>query len=241
MTRARKLPAAILAAAALLAPAALPSHANAQAMINTGDGVFAMRVTTLRDMPFRTVVRQQYDYSCGSAALATLLREHYGLSVNEAQVFRAMFAVGDQPKIRKVGFSLLDMKTYLGSIGFSADGYRETLDDLQASDAPGIAVIQIGGYRHFVVVKGVRADAVLVGDPAQGLKVYTNAAFAKVWNGVIFKIHAGGGTQVAFNRPEEWGALPHAPKGRLYESSLSGFTRELPPIYQITPFRLATQ
>ena len=26
-----------------------------------------------RDIPFRSVVRQQYDYSCGSAALATLL------------------------------------------------------------------------------------------------------------------------------------------------------------------------
>lgn len=238
MTRTRKL-SAVMLAAAFLTPAALSSPAGAQAMINTGDAVFAMRVTTMRDMPFRTIVRQQYDYSCGSAALATLLREHYGRAVNEAQVFVAMYAVGDQPKIRKVGFSLLDMKTYLNSIGFSADGYRETLEDLQASDAPGIAVIQIGGYRHFVVVKGVHADKVLVGDPAQGLKAYTNADFAKIWNGVIFKIH--GGERVAFNRPEEWAALPHAPKGRLYDSSLSGFTRELPPIYQITPFRLATQ
>ncbi|HEV7385071.1 MAG TPA: C39 family peptidase [Phenylobacterium sp.] len=230
---------ALILAAAFLTPAALPSQASAQAMINTGDGVFAMRVTTMRDMPFRTIVRQQYDYSCGSAALATLLREHYGRPINEAQVFTAMYAVGDQPKIRKVGFSLLDMKTYLNSIGFSADGYRETLEDLQGSDGPGIAVIQIGGYRHFVVVKGVHSDKVLVGDPAQGLKAYTNADFAKVWNGVIFKIH-GAGAQVAFNRPDEWGALPHA-KARLYDSTLSGFTRELPPIYQITPFRLATQ
>nr|MEA2798853.1 uncharacterized protein [Phenylobacterium sp.] len=239
MTRARKL-SALMLAAAFLTPAALSSHATAQAMFNTGDGVFSMRVTTMRDMPFRTIVRQQYDYSCGSAALATLLREHYGLSVNEAQVFTAMYAVGDQPKIRKVGFSLLDMKTYLNSIGFSADGYRETLEDLHASDAPGIAVIQVAGYRHFVVVKGVRPDKVLVGDPAQGLKAYSNADFAKVWNGVIFKIH-GGGERVAFNRPGEWAALPHAPKARLYDSTLSGFTRELPPIYQITPFRLATQ
>ncbi|WP_372786937.1 C39 family peptidase [Phenylobacterium sp.] len=236
MIRARNLSAVILAAA-FLTSAALPSQVAGQGRVNTGDSVFALRVTTMRDMPFRTVVRQQYDYSCGSAALATLLREHYGRPIGEAQVFKAMYAVGDQPKIRKVGFSLLDMKTYLGSIGLSADGYRETLDDLQASDAPGIAVIQIAGYRHFVVVKGVRDGRVLVGDPAQGLRAYATADFAKVWNGVIFKIE--GGERVAFNRAEEWAALPHAPRARLYDYSLGALTRELPPIYQITPFRLA--
>jgi predicted double-glycine peptidase len=231
-----KLQAATLAAACVTL-AALPSNALCQTMINTVDGVFATRVVTMRDMPFRTVVRQQYDYSCGSAALATLLRHHYGRQVNEAQVFQAMYAVGDQVKIRKVGFSLLDMKVYLKSIGFSADGYRESLDDLQASSSPAIAVIQVGAYRHFVVVKGVRAGKVLVGDPALGLKAYAAGDFAKIWNGVIFEIHADG----AFNRAEEWGRMPHAPLSPLDDATLSGFTRELPPIYQITPFRLANQ
>lgn len=206
--------------------------ARAQSFFNTGGGVYSAPVTSLRDMPFRTVVRQQYDYSCGSAALATLLRFHYGRVVDEAQVFQAMYRVGDQAKIRQVGFSLLDMKRYLESVGLAADGYRETLPDLARSEAPAIAVISVGAYRHFVVVKGVRDGSVLIGDPALGLKSYTLAEFAKVWNGVIFVIHPKSGSP-AFNRAEEWGSFPHATADALTEQSLAQFTRGLPPLYQI--------
>ncbi|RYF14189.1 MAG: peptidase C39, partial [Oxalobacteraceae bacterium] len=38
---------------------------------------FTAPVTSLIGRRFETVVRQQYDFSCGSAALATLLRYHY--------------------------------------------------------------------------------------------------------------------------------------------------------------------
>jgi hypothetical protein len=221
---------AMAAAIALCAPA---TTAHAQAVFNAGGVMFRAEVTSLRDMPFRTVVRQQYDYSCGSAALATLLRYHYGRSVNEAQVFQAMYLVGDQAKIRQVGFSLLDMKRYLESVGLAADGYRETAEDLAQSDAPAIAVISVGAYRHFVVVKGVRPGAVLVGDPALGLKSYRLDDFMKVWNGVIFVVHPKADSP-AFNRADEWGSFPHASTDALDEESLAQFTRGLPPMYQIT-------
>jgi predicted double-glycine peptidase len=224
---------ATLFAAASLTLAALPSAARAQAIFNTGEGVFQARVTSLRDMPFRTVVRQQYDYSCGSAALATLLHHHYGRPVTEAQVFQAMYAVGDQRKIRQVGFSLLDMKSYLKSIGLAADGYREDVSLLEKHNAPAIAVIKVGAYRHFVVVKGVKDGQVLVGDPALGLKVYSFADFAKVWNGVVFMIHPAGAAG-AFNSRQEWESFPRAPHQPLTDTSLAQLTRELPPIYQIS-------
>ena len=61
-----------LAAAAIAGALVLTSPATAQIAFSDGGSLYALdRVTTLRDMPFRTVVRQQYDYSCGSAALAT--------------------------------------------------------------------------------------------------------------------------------------------------------------------------
>jgi len=211
------------------------SAVQAQAFFNTGLGVFNAPVTSLRDMPFRTVVRQQYDYSCGSAALATLLHHHYGRRVGEAEVFKAMYAVGDQAKIQKVGFSLLDMKRYLASVGLQADGYREDITMLARHKAPAIAVISIGNYRHFVVVKGVKAGKVLVGDPALGLKAYSLQDFSKMWNGVVFMIHPS--KEGAFNRHEEWASLPTARLDPLDDGSLAQLTRELPPIYQITGVR----
>lgn len=224
---------AMIGAAAGLAVAGAPGNVSAQAMFDVG-GDMAVRVTSLRDMPFRTVVRQQYDYSCGSAALATLLRHHYGRAVDEATIFQAMYAAGDQPKIQKVGFSLLDMKRYLAaSQSLSADGYRWTLADLERARAPAVALIKVGTYRHFVVVKGVRNGKVLVGDPAQGLKIYAAADFARIWDGVVLVAKAAPGVTAAYDQKAEWGHFTLAPFDPLSDNALASFTRELPPIFQI--------
>jgi predicted double-glycine peptidase len=185
-------------------------------------------------MPFRTVVRQQYDFSCGSAALATLLHYHYGLAVNEGSVFQAMYAAGDQQKIQRVGFSMLDMKNYLKTQGFEANGYRRKASDLRGMSQPAIALIRVGSYRHFVVVKGVRADKVLVGDPAQGIKVFSIGEFEHAWNGILFVIDAAPERSGAFNKKEEWASLLHGPFEALDDRSLAAMTRDLPPLYQVT-------
>jgi predicted double-glycine peptidase len=224
-------------AAALVATLVLATGAPATAQVSLveGGGAYRLNVISMRDVPFRTVVRQQYDYSCGSAALATLLSYHYGLKVSEAEVFKAMYERGDQAKIRSVGFSLLDMKRYLEARGLAADGYRATFDQLAAAKAPALLVVKVGAYRHFVVVKGVRGGRVLVGDPALGLKTYGRDEFMQIWNGIVFAIHGQSGAQAAYNREEEWRPWAVAPLGApLMDTSLSAFTRELPPIYQIT-------
>lgn len=221
------------AALAMLAFAGpLPASAEV-ALFDRGSPV-NLPVTSFRDIRFKTVVRQQYDYSCGSASLATLLRYHYGRRVNEAEVFKAMWEVGDQAQIQRVGFSLLDMKRYLEKLGYRAEGYQISLQELMATKEPMITIITEGDYRHFVVVKGVREDQVLVGDPALGLRTYGVKEFATVWQPVILTIEQAGSP--AFNREAEWrpyGSL--ALSQPLGDDSLSALTRELPPLYQITP------
>jgi hypothetical protein len=222
-----------LALCAALTFAAAP--AAAQVSLVEGGDPYRLNVVSMRDIPFRTVVRQQYDYSCGSAALATLLKYHYGVKVDEAQIFKAMYDSGDQAKIRSVGFSLLDMKLYLQARGMLADGYRATFDQLAAAQAPALVVVKVGSYRHFVVVKGVRDGKVLVGDPALGLKTYSRDDFMRIWNGIVFAIHGQDGVRASYNRAEEWQPWAVAPLGGPFmDTSLSAFTRELPPIYQIT-------
>ncbi|HYD88426.1 MAG TPA: C39 family peptidase [Vitreimonas sp.] len=222
----------------LLTAAWLAAIASAHAenfRLQTNGGSFSVGVTSWRDIPFRTVVRQRYDYSCGSAALATLLRYHYGREADEAMIFRAMYETGDRDSIRRRGFSLLDMQRYLQGIGLQADGYRFSLDRLQELDTPAIAMIAPNGYRHFVVIKGVSGEAVLVGDPAAGITVYSRRDFEALWNGVVFVIH-GEGVDGRFNQAEEW--RPWAPRSFAAAeapAALGPLTRELPPLYQITP------
>lgn len=174
-------------------------------------GTFSLPVTSMKGARFRAMIRQQYDFSCGSAALSTLLTYHYGVKVGEEQVFAEMYAKGDQAKIRNEGFSLFDMKRYLESHGFQADGFEAPLDKLESAGIPAIVLINENGYNHFVVVKGLRDGRVLVGDPSGGTRAVTQQHFAELWtNGILFVI-SNRQDQARFNVAAEWGALPRAP------------------------------
>jgi predicted double-glycine peptidase len=180
-------------------------------------GNFTLPVRSVLDLRYETVVRQRYDFSCGSAALATLLRYHYGRRVREDDAFRGMWAEGDKPQIRKLGFSLLDMRRYLASVGFQSDGYRVTLDQIATTGIPGIALITIKGYKHFVVVKGVSPREVLLGDPSTGLQVMPRERFTSAWNGVYFVLNSDQAFgKSAFNRRSQWNAYARAPVGGRY-------------------------
>jgi predicted double-glycine peptidase len=214
--------------------------AAAQVVVNPSGATYSLQLMSYRDIPFRTTVRQRYDYSCGSAAVATLLRYHYGRNVGEEEIFRSMYLEGDQDRIRMVGFSLLDMKRYLERHGFRADGFRMTLDDIEKNGIPAITLLTIGTYKHFVVIKGVQNGRILVGDPALGLKTYARQDFEKMWNGIVFLIRdAMTADKVAFNRSEEWGPWARAPSSdRLDAHSLFGINSNLPTIYQIQQLTL---
>ena len=194
-------------------------------------GVSNVPTVSLKERKFEQVIRQQYDFSCGSAALATLLTFHYETQTDEQQAFRAMYESGDKEKIAVAGFSLLDMKRYLESIGFQSDGYQTDLDTLETAGIPAIALINYRGYRHFVVVKGINGDEVLIGDPALGLKFIARAEFNELWdNGVLFIIKNKPGVGKShFNQRDEWNLLARAPLGRAMPvDSLAELTVTLP-------------
>ena len=185
-------------------------------------GDYAAPVGSVQARKFAGVERQRFDFSCGSAALATLLRYHYEYDVHEAMAFRGMWARGDQAQIRRVGFSLLDMKRWLASRGIRADGYKVPLEQVAKTGVPGIALINIRNYRHFVVVKGVTATEVLLGDPASGLIVEPRAKFEKSWNGIYFVLAADQDrARRHFNRASQWSAYARAPGGQPFSEPLS--------------------
>ena len=45
---------------------------------DTAGANYRVRTMSWVEIPFRSVIRQQFDFSCGSAAVATLLTYHYG-------------------------------------------------------------------------------------------------------------------------------------------------------------------
>lgn len=161
----------------------LPVHAGT---VNLGGGFsggnFSINVSSIKEQRFKTIYKQQYDFSCGSATLASLLAFHYDDVVNELMVFKDMYAKGNQQKIQQNGFSLLDMKLYLSRRGYRSNGFKISLEQLAKAEIPAITIINNKGYMHFVVIKGSDEHEVLVGDPAIGIKVYSRVEFDKMWN-----------------------------------------------------------
>lgn len=206
---ARKVLVAICASAGLLW-----STAFAGSILVPGiGGDLRMDVKSFEKQRFDSVMRQQYDFSCGSAAVASLLSFHYGDPVTEQDVFVEMLALADEEKVRRQGFSMLDMKHYLESRGYRADGFRMPLAGLREKvRLPMIVLLDIEGFRHFVLIKGISEDEVLVGDPARGLKVYSYPQFSEYWNGTAFIIrsHLDQGRD-AFLGEGHWPQVARAP------------------------------
>ncbi len=203
-------------AIAALAAALSPQTASAADFGVLGGGLRPdVRVASLAERRFVSIVRQQYDFSCGSAAVATLLTYHYGRPTTERDAFQAMWDVGDQSRIKQFGFSLLEMKRYLESLGMKADGFKLTLDRIAEIGVPGIALVEVRGYRHFVVIKGITRDTVLVGDPAKGLARRSRKEFESHWDGTVLFIRSDVARgKAAFNMRADWGLSPDGPHER---------------------------
>jgi hypothetical protein len=151
--------------------------------------------------------------------------------VSETDVFKEMWEAGDQEKIRTLGFSMLDMQKYLERRGLRANGYKSEIDRLFKAKIPAIALIDTNGYKHFVVVKGINGNRILMSDPSTGTKVMEREAFERAWNQVLFVVlDESEQAQASFNRAEEWAALPKAPVRLAQETrqGLAGFLLAFP-------------
>ncbi len=152
-----------------------------------GAGIFGtvslqQEVKPLHEKRFEKVVKQHYDYSCGSAAVATITNYYLGMNLDEATVIDMLFKVGNPEKImERKGFSLLDIKRFFENLGYRALGVKTTIETLAKVRKPAIVTIVIGNYKHYVVFRGVHEGRVVVSDPAFGTTVLPISEFEKMW------------------------------------------------------------
>lgn len=151
------------------------------------------------------IVKQQYDYSCGSAALATLLNYYLGEQLTEKQIIQALIEYGDKQQIEKLrAFSLLDMKRFVEKLGYKGTGYKAEIEDLKTLGKPCIVPVEIFGYSHFCVFRGIFQDHVFLADPYLGNVSYSVADFRKMWQrNVAFVVTNGEITNCALMLKED--------------------------------------
>ena len=179
----------ITAIATLTALGAGPAGA-AQFGLPGRSGYLNVRVKSFAELRFKNMIRQAYDVSCGAAALATIMKFYYGAeNVTEQEVIKGMLEIGDKEKIRKYGFSLLELKRYAESRGYLSTGFRmKDVNALSKLKVPAIGLIDVRGYKHFVVIRGVSRGHVYVADPAFGNRIKALPSFDKEWNEVLLLV-----------------------------------------------------
>ena len=167
------------------------------ANIEIGSGIRVdMPVKSMKQLRDRGLVKQKFDYSCGAAALATILRYGFGEAVTEKQILLELFdLLSDKEKkiSEKEGFSLLDLQRVAQARGYKAQGFRLEAKYLPRLSGPVIVFIEPRGYKHFAVLRGVRGDRIHLADPSRGNIRMPAYRFLESWlqkgdKGIIFVV-----------------------------------------------------
>ena len=157
-------------------------------------------IKSLLELRRENVVVQNLDYSCGAAALATVLRYGFEESITEAEIIGFIFVFGTTPEegykkyFKRKGFTLLDLKRAARAKGYQSVGYKgmnllELLELLYTERVPVLVPIKPMDFNHFVVVKGIEGDRILLADPAVGNTTMSLNRFLDVWiDGISFVV-----------------------------------------------------
>ncbi len=172
--------------------------------VRTPDHNVQAYVWNWKAMRERHVVIQQYDYSCGAAALATLIRYYWGDSATEDGVLLGVLSILTLEEVKERtenGLSLTDLKNVAVAAGYQATMGRRTLAEMAELKAPVIVRTIQGEYKHFVVFRGVLKDRVFLADPSQGQVRMSFQEFAKRWTDGVVLVVAKPDTDLPENAP----------------------------------------
>lgn len=144
------------------------------AMVNTHSGVLQVPVKNWKTLRDAQVVKQDLDYSCGAASLATLLNYFYGQDLIEEALLKAM----DKGDGRA---SFDDMAKALPKFGFRAQGFATSWEQLTHLKMPVIVYVKHRKNDHFSVLRGINQDTVWLADPSLGNRTYSRQQFLAMW------------------------------------------------------------
>ena len=107
------------------------------------------------------IVKQDLDFSCGAASVATLLNNFYGQKLTEEEVLKKL----DKEQMRA---SFEDMQRIMPDLGFEAKGYALSFEQLAQLKIPVIVYLKYRKDDHFSVLRGIDGNTVLLADPSLG-------------------------------------------------------------------------
>jgi len=136
-----------------------------------------------RDLRYEWVVGQADWYTCGPAAVATLLTYYYGIATTEAEALELaegfMIAAGREPG---QALTALALRQTLEAKGIPTRGFRVTPDALADYFARGglpVILHLTEPQKHFVVGVGLVGDHIVLADPSWGRSILPFSTLVK--------------------------------------------------------------
>ena len=152
----------------------LNSKNHETVLLNTQTAQIRIPIQSWKTLRDARVVKQDLDYSCSAASLATLLNEFYGQSVTEEALLKVM----DKGDLRA---SFEDMQKALPQFGFKAQGFAASYEQLMRLKAPVVVYLKHRKDDHFSVLRGIDENTVWLADPSLGNRTYSRAQFLDMW------------------------------------------------------------
>jgi predicted double-glycine peptidase len=169
--------------------------------LSSGGLHFKKPVKTWKDFLEQNIVMQQFDYSCGAAALATLMQYYFQDDVTERDILKNILNHlndKDFEDRKKKGLSLLDLKQFAQRHGYQAVGVKLKFSALPKLRGPVLVYLETSEYEHFAILRGVKEDRVFLADPSRGNIRMSVFEFAKEWPGIALVLGKKG-----FGTPSE--------------------------------------
>lgn len=143
-------------------------------------------------LKYASTVRQQLDFTCGGAALATMLTHYWGRPTGEQEILEIFQARHPDPKVWKAkindGFTFDDIVFAAEVLGYEATGAKVAIDELAAMNGPVIIHLDKGKFQHFVVLTKAHAGVFYMSDPIVGRVALQRYEFEKQYTGSALAI-----------------------------------------------------
>jgi len=133
----------------------------------------------------KTFVRQNSQYYCGLACLASIVK-FYGGEITQERLRETSGTTSN-------GTSLLGLYQSAEKIGFEVKGYEATVKYLKKIKDPIILhIIKDKKLEHYVVCYGFENDKFIIGDPGWGIVRYSEDELVAVWKSkALLKLSPG--------------------------------------------------
>lgn len=157
-----------------VAVAAPVENSSGRALLNTATLNGSVPVKTWKALRDAELVKQDLDYSCGAASVATILQSFYGLQVTETDILSGMEDDG--------AASFQDLAEVVKRYGLKGVGLALDFSQLKKLQVSVIAYLLHRDEDHFTVIKGISDQQVALADPSWGNRKLSIAQFMRMWN-----------------------------------------------------------